>query len=374
MRAFFAGRLEILDVQEAYETGRLHELTAQLEREDVSVSKASDAALRAKEPDVRATTAASYRKALEHFRRFVGEDTLTREALTWDRIQEFKTSRLKGGAKPETINNDLIGISVLASYAIEKGWIDKRPKIKRFKTSVRVSYLEVDQLIPYFAVVRRAFRPIFQLLVGTGMRLGEVEALRACDLHIAEDGARALVRDAKTEAGVRPVFVPPWAAEAVQAHMEENGKSGTDRLFDIFRSTIQREHNRACRLAGVKHGYTLHDHRHSATVHLARVGMPLNLLSAQLGHTTIQMTMRYARFHPDYNDVRGYFDAVGEKLGLGRKPKPQVENTESLVDELVGQEGEVDAGALTRLTAALEASGVDLGVSSLKGEVVSHDS
>ena len=28
------------------------------------------------------------------------------------------------------------------------------------------------------------------------------------------------------------------------------------------------------------------------------------------------MTMRYARFHPDYADVAGYFDRVAATLGL----------------------------------------------------------
>lgn len=44
--------------------------------------------------------------------------------------------------------------------------------------------------------------------------------------------------------------------------------------------------------------------------------MPLDLLQKQLGHTTIQMTMRYATCHPDYNDVGKYFDRVGERFGL----------------------------------------------------------
>ena len=30
------------------------------------------------------------------------------------------------------------------------------------------------------------------------------------------------------------------------------------------------------------------------------------LLMRQLGHSTIKMTMRYAAFHPEYSDVKGY--------------------------------------------------------------------
>jgi len=50
--------------------------------------------------------------------------------------------------------------------------------------------------------------------------------------------------------------------------------------------------------------------------------MPLNLLQQQLGHKHISMTMKYARFHPDYSDVARYFEAVGVSLGLGTGNKP----------------------------------------------------
>ena len=111
--------------------------------------------------------------------------------------------------------------------------------------------------------------------------------------------ARAQIRDSKTESGVRNVFLPAWVADTLRAYIAEREISGTDRLFTVPRRTTQKEHTRACKLAGI-HGYTIHDHRHTAAVHLARAGMPLNLLMRQLGHSTIKMTMRYAAFHPDY--------------------------------------------------------------------------
>lgn len=33
-------------------------------------------------------------------------------------------------------------------------------------------------------------------------------------------------------------------------------------------------------------------------------------------HARIQQTMQYARFHPEYSDVREYFEAVGREFGL----------------------------------------------------------
>jgi integrase len=75
-------------------------------------------------------------------------------------------------------------------------------------------------------------------------------------------------------------------------------------------------------MSGLPH-YTIHDHRHSAAVALARAGMPLNLLQRQLGHKDISQTMQYAEFHPQYGDVAMYLDAAGRTL-LGEKPSAVV--------------------------------------------------
>lgn len=253
---------------------------------------------------------------MAHLRRFADAETPLADVLTTERLKKFKGNRLDAGASRETINNDLVAVSVLVSYAIRQRWISDRPEIKQFKSKTRMRYLEPDQLRAYMAVLRRPFRAQMQLLVGTGLRLGESEGLRVCDLQFTELENRCLIEDSKTETGVRPVFVPSWAAEAVTTHVSEVGAEGTDHVFSIPRSTVQKEHNRACELAGIVGGYTIHDHKHTAAVALARVGIPIPVLQRQLGHKNIAMTMKYAVFHPDYSDAGVYFDRVAERFGL----------------------------------------------------------
>lgn len=166
------------------------------------------------------------------------------------------------------------------------------------------------------AALRRPFQPLFQLLIGSGMRIGEAEALRVCDLRLGDGESRALVEDSKSPAGIRAVFLPRWVAEALGVHLEDTGASGTDPVFTIPRGTVEKEHQRARKIAGIS-DYTMQDHRHTAAVHLARAGMPLHLLQQQLGHSTIQMTMRYARFHPEYGDVGKYFERAADGLRGG---------------------------------------------------------
>ncbi len=136
-------------------------------------------------PDVRPFTPDRYRASLAHFLRFVGERATVRAALTTDQVQALKGARRSTGAAEETVNKDLIAVSALASYCRRKGWLAERPVIERFPTCIRIRYLEPHELELYLAAVRPPLRPLFELLVGTGMRLGEVLALRVCDLRSA---------------------------------------------------------------------------------------------------------------------------------------------------------------------------------------------
>ena len=315
--AFQSGRVAIATIAEFYETGRIAELTTRLAApESVTLGVACAQALKDKQHEVRPPTLDRYTQGLAHLQRLTGESTPVEEVLTVERLREFRRVRVEEGAAPETCNNDMIAVSVLISYALRQNWITTRPKIKQFKTASRVKWLEPADLNPYMAALRQPFRAQMQLLVGTGMRLGETEALRVCDLSFsAASECQARVRDAKTEAGVRSVFVPTWAASAVAAHIQKHDLSGDDPIFTIRRRSVQAEHKRACGLAGI-HDYRIHDHRHTAAVALARAGMPLHLLRGQLGHKNIAMTMRYAQFHPDYADVADYFDRVAKTFGL----------------------------------------------------------
>ena len=315
--AFQTGRVAIATIAEFYQTGRIAELTVRLAApESVTLGVACAQALKDKRHEVRPSTLDRYRQGLAHLQRLAGESNPVEEVLTVERLREFRGIRIEEGAARDTCNNDMIAVAVLVSYALRQNWIRTRPKIKQFKTASRVKWLEPADLNPYMAALRQPFRAQMQLLVGTGMRLGETEALRVCDLSFsAASECQARVRDAKTEAGVRSVFVPPWTASAVAVHIQQHDLSGDDPIFTIPRRSVQTEHKRACALAGI-HDYRIHDHRHTAAVALARAGMPLHLLQGQLGHKNIAMTMRYAQFHPDYTDVGAYFDQVAKTFGL----------------------------------------------------------
>ncbi len=339
VRAWLDDQIQIHELAEAFEGGKMPELMVTIRTQSIPLAVGFDQALEAKEPDVRTGSSERYRASRDNVLRValsvLGASVTVQQALDATFIQKFKAVRLDEHADKSTINKDVQAISLLATYALEREWITKRPKIRRYKVADRMRYLESDQIPPYMAALRRPFRSQFELLLGTGMRLGETEGTRVCDIKFGRGECRILLTDAKTPTGVRPVFVPPWCADSLAAHIAERGLSGTDQLFTIPRRTVQKEHDRACMIVGIT-DYRVHDHRHSAAVHLARSGMPLHLLQQQLGHARIQQTMKYARFHPEYSDVSEYFEAVGRDLGLASPHRLTADEQMSQAAELLG--------------------------------------
>ena len=68
--------------------------------------------------------------------------------------------------------------------------------------------------------------------------------------------------------------------------------------------------------AGIK-GLRLHDLRHTAASKMIEAGVDLVTVSKILGHSTIQMTMRYA--HPTPENMRQAVERLGEILDLSRQ-------------------------------------------------------
>ena len=314
--AFKDGSLKIQELADAYERDALAELTIRLTTPNPALEAAIREALQAKRAHVKPTTLERYGEGLAHFYLFALENGVrsVREALTTKQLERFKLGRSRHAAQ-QTVNKDLAAVSVLATYALREGWIDERPKIVKFPYKRRIRYLDSAQVTLYMAHLRPQFRPLMGLLIATGCRLGEAERLKAGDLRFHGGGARALIEDAKTPEGIRAVFVPSWSAEELVGLVEAGALSASDRLFRIPRRTVQKEHERACAQAGIP-SYTIHDHRHTAAVHLAMARMPIERLAEQLGHTDIRMTREYMRFNPDYGEVAPFFEAAAESLGM----------------------------------------------------------
>lgn len=359
LRAFDEGEVDILELEEARDRNQLGQLKKRLQekRSRVSFDDALEVTERIKKSDdnIRADTWDDYEAKLKFFRDFVrrerendegrnpgsksddqdgtksserpeanaspkmhgaeSDPVTVREMLDPEMVRRFKQHRQNEGMSNATINNDMNAIAALAKAALEKGWVDSKPPLKRYATKDRVRFLEPEQVRDYLNELRPDFRLYMRLLLSTGMRLGEAEQLRVHQVRATRDEPQLQVETSKTAEGTRPVTLPRDLAKELQAHIDDRGLEPSEEVFSLARRTVQKEHDRACDIVGLP-DYTVHDHRHTAAVHLARSGTPLHLIKEHLGHRHIKSTMKYAKYHPDYGEMSPHIEGVARHLGI----------------------------------------------------------
>jgi integrase len=140
----------------------------------------------------------------------------------------------------------------------------------------------------------------------TGLRIGELLALRWDDVDLV--GGRVMVRRSVSRGIIgtpkngrsREIPLSDQALGALNGHRHLRGElvfsGGTGRLLN--RGECKWPLWGACRRAGLRRvGW--HTLRHSFASHLAMRGVPLKAVQELLGHSTMDMTMRYAHLSPD---------------------------------------------------------------------------
>jgi integrase len=171
-------------------------------------------------------------------------------------------------------------------------------------------------------------RTIFLTLVLTGIRRGELQALRWRDVDLVENVLR--VRDSKTEEGVRAIALSPALAEALWQHRRSSSFQGDyERVFcHPERGTVYREHvfaeqfRAALKAAGITdYVRPFHDLRHTSLTNEAASGSTPIALMAKAGHTDMKVTRRY--LHLAGIVFRDEAEALEKRLlGGGRKFYP----------------------------------------------------
>lgn len=176
----------------------------------------------------------------------------------------------------------------------------------------------------YFAAMRQLrpeFLPVFFLLANTGADISEVLSRRVRDVHFGERLTRIDYRRAKTDTLPRLVPLHKEYSEALREHIKRHHLKLGDKLFGMFRRhEIENTHERARatigrgtwremqRLAKQQEKpepqpeecdpIRIKDLRHFSAIAWAMAGVPIERIADYLGHSTIRLTMIYARFRP----------------------------------------------------------------------------
>jgi integrase len=249
---------------------------------------------------------------LKYLKAVFGERKLS--DITPKDIDDYKESRLADVA-PATVNRELEVLRHLFNLAERwKKFFGKNPvsqagllplnnQLERILTPE-----EEERLL---ACSSPPLRAILTCALNTGMRKGEIISLRWSNVDLENNVITLEHTNTKSKKTIRI----PINFKLRKLLLQQKLKSGgSDYVFLSSNGNPYKRHDSlkqafggACRRAEIK-GLRFHDLRHTAATRMVEEGVGIDKVSKILGHSSINMTMRYS--HPD-DSLK---DAV-EKLG-----------------------------------------------------------
>jgi integrase len=247
---------------------------------------------------------------LSHF----GDEPIDR--ITPEAVEAFKAARAlepatakgkeKGTRKstgkrirPATLNRELACLKALFNHALKSDFTFRNP-VSRVdflpENNEQTRVLSYDEQSKYLAVATPVLRDVATLMLETGMRPEEVYRIRPENVNLAQ--GFVFNPFGKTKAARRRVPLTATARNVLTRRM-----AGLDAPFlfpcdtDSKRPVpkVNNAHDRAVKASKVAK-FRLYDLRHTWATRAAESGIDLVTLAALLGHSKIQMVLRYA--HP----------------------------------------------------------------------------
>ena len=244
-------------------------------------------------------------------------------------VERYKAAKLGAGLKPKTINNHLTVLRRSLAVAEEWGLLATVPRLRQLRVARAdidfLSFDEAERLVTAAGGYREGdgdWQVMILTGLKTGLRISELRALRWEDVDLVV--GRLMVRQAVVSGKIgtpksnRPREIPLCDSllTALQGIRHLRGPlvfcSAAGEMFS--RSKTKWPLYRACQKAGLRR-INYHCLRHSFASHLVMRGAPLKAVQELMGHSTIEMTMRYAHLSPE---VRKDAVALLDEGGNGR--------------------------------------------------------
>jgi len=221
------------------------------------------------------------------------------------------------GLKASTVKMRLRTLNAFLRYLIERDVILPEVLSRRMIIKVPDSLPramapeEIRHLISVIDTIRD--RAMILILLRTGMRIGELLNTLVSEVNLKERKIEIYEAE-KTRIG-RVVYLSDDAIGALKAWLKKRdphkaylfyGQGRHMLTYPAARAMFKKYLDRA----GLSHkGYSLHCLRHTCATELLNAGMRLECLQQLLGHSSLEMTRRYARL-TDKTREEEYFRAM----------------------------------------------------------------
>ena len=238
---------------------------------------------------------------------------------TW-LVEDFKTKSQRQGLSAKTINNALSVLRRALSEGMEWGRLERIPRFKFLKTPPRTfDFLrpsESDALMS--AVTRDPWRLMVRCALRTGMRFGELLGLQWDDIDF-EGNLLTVCRNV-----VDGIVGPPKSnrfrtiplAPSLRHELQSSPRLA-DRVFVLASGVTPNRWSaiealeRGCARAGLR-PVGWHVLRHTFASQLVGAGVNVAMIQSLMGHSTLEMTMRYTHVSV------GHLQASVDKLDVSR--------------------------------------------------------
>jgi integrase/recombinase XerD len=229
------------------------------------------------------------------------------------------------GLKPASVCCRLEGLYAFIGFLVDQEVLS--PDLLKHKLRVKVPdslprAIDPQDVRRLLAVIQRPRdRAMVLVLLRTGMRIGELLNTTLSDVNMAEK--RIEIFEGRKNRVGRVVYLADDACQALEhwlvvrrwkTELIFSGQGGRPLSYEVVRSGFVSLLNQA----DLAHkGYTLHCLRHTFASELLNAGLRLECLQQLLGHSSIEMTRRYARL-TDITRKEEYFRAMAkiEKDGV----------------------------------------------------------
>ncbi len=192
--------------------------------------------------------------------------------------------------------------------------------------SQKIRFLSEPETIRLINAAEPHFRLLVRGALLTGARYGELTVLRASDYN--HDNNSIFIQQSKSG---KPRHIP-LNKEGIKLFKQLiAGKNSAELIFtrangSPWKKNFQaRPLQEACKAANITPAITFHDLRHSYASILAMKGVPLQVISAVLGHSDTRITHKhYAHLMPSYiaDVIREHLPDFGKTEENNIKPIP----------------------------------------------------
>ncbi len=266
----------------------------------------------------RPSTLRNIHKTAEYFLRFLGKEGKVRleEMTKWD-MEGFIEHEQDRGLKLSTVRTRLATLKAFVRFLIEKDVLTNdvfpwKMNIKPPETLPRaIDPDDVKKLLSVKASIRD--RAMILVLLRTGMRIGELLNTQVSDINFKE--RKIMIYEGLKNRRGRVVYFTDDARDALRPWLKKRDKKTEFLFYGYGNKPLTYP---AARMVFVKYlkeaglynrGYTLHCLRHTFASELLNAGMRLECLSRLMGHTSLEVTRRYARL-TDKTREEEYFKAM----------------------------------------------------------------